>query len=151
MLPTFVEPYTITERLVDWGFGQRPGRPTSGPGQENYRGWFQGTALGFDDSLRDGDGHLQRGILGFDMVQRPDLIVGLAGGWENASSDAFDGQVSTDFNGYFIGPFLAWKPDPNLVLDLWAGYEQDNLDSNIAGLQGSYDIDRIFVSANATG
>ena len=150
-LPVFVEPYTITERLVDWGFDQRAGGPTSGPGQETYRGWFQGTALGFDYSRRDGDGHLARGILGFDMVQRPDLIVGLAGGWEAGDFDAFDRQLDTDFNGYFIGPFVAWKPYPNLVLDLWAGYAQDNVDANIFGLQGDYDVNRIFVSANATG
>ena len=150
-LPVFVEPYTITERLVDWGFDQRAGPPTSGPGQETYRGWFQGTALGFDDSRRDGDGHLARGILGFDAVQRPDLIVGIAGGWEAGDSDAFDRQLDTDFDGYFVGPFVAWKPYPNLVLDLWAGYAQDNVDIDIFGLQGDYDIDRIFVSANATG
>jgi outer membrane autotransporter protein len=146
-----VEPYTITERLVDWGFGERTSVPTDGSDQESYRGWIQGTALGFDDSLRNGDGHLERGILGFDIVQRPDLIVGVAGGWENAGSDAFDNQVNTDINGLFIGPFVAWKPNPNIVLDLWGGYAQDNVDSNIAGLQGSYDVNRFFVSANATG
>ncbi|MEK1887325.1 MAG: autotransporter outer membrane beta-barrel domain-containing protein [Phyllobacterium sp.] len=150
-LPIFVEPYTITERLVDWGFDGGAAQPTSGAGEKIYRGWFQGTALGFDDSLRGGDGHLERGILGFDMVQRPDLVLGVAGGYENASSDGFDGQSNVDFDGYFVGPFVAWKPDPHLVLDLWAGYAQDDVDNNTAGMQGSYDLDRIFVSANATG
>ena len=84
-------------------------------------------------------------------MQRPDLIVGIAGGWEAGDSDAFDRQLDTDFDGYFVGPFVAWKPYPNLVLDLWAGYAQDNVDIDIFGLQGDYDIDRIFVSANATG
>lgn len=150
-LPAFVEPYTITERLVDWGFDGGVGRSANGADQKIYRGWFQGTALGFDDSLRDGDGHLERGIFGLDMVRRPDLILGIAGGYENASSDAFEGQVSTDFDGYFVGPFVAWKPDPNVVLDLWAGYARDDVNSYIAGIQSSYDVDRIFVSANATG
>ena len=63
----------------------------------------------------------------------------------------FDDQISSDIDGYFVGPFVAWKPRTNLVLDLWAGYAQNNVDSNIAGLEGDYDVDRFFVSANATG
>jgi hypothetical protein len=150
-LPIYLEPYTITERLVDWGFGPRGGRTTSGPGQQTYRAWFQGTALGFDDSLRGGGGYLERGIFGLDMVQNSYLIAGLAGGWENAGSHAFDHQVSSDFVGGFIGPFVAWKPRPNLVLDLWGGYARDKVDNSIVGMNGSYDISRFFVSANATG
>jgi hypothetical protein len=116
-LPIFLEPYTITERLVDWGF-ELPSGPAGGAGQQDYRGWFQGTALGFNDSLRDGDGHLERGYLGFDLLRQPDLRLGIAGGYENAGSNGFDSQISTDFNGYFVGPFVAWKPDRNLVLQL---------------------------------
>jgi hypothetical protein len=151
-LPAFVEPYTITERLVGWGFGDPDGQPTTGgPDQEIRRAWFQAEALGFDYALRDGDGHLDRAIVGFDVVRQPELIFGLAAGWETAGSDAFDSQVSTDFDGYFFGPFAAWKPDPDLVLDLWLGYAQRDVDSSIPGMEASYDVDRFFVSANATG
>lgn len=146
-----MEPYTITERLVDWGFGAPSGLISKSGPDDTYRGWFQGTAIGFDSSMRDGDGHLARGIFGLDMVQRPDLIIGVAGGWEDGGSGAFDDQISADLQGYFVGPFVAWKPDPNLLLDLWAGYAHDDIDSNVVGLLGSYDVDRFFVSANATG
>jgi hypothetical protein len=37
------------------------------------------------------------------------------------------------------------------VLDLWVGYARRSVDSRVAVLSSDYDIDRLFVSANATG
>ncbi len=153
-LPVFTEPYSITERLVPWGFGGPGGLPETGRAEgPESRVWIEGSALRYDEDRdgRDGDGSREEIILGFDMIRRADLVYGLAMGWETARSESFDGGVETGFDGYFFGPYAAWLPDPDLVVDIWVGYARRGVDSDIAGLESGYDIDRLFVSANATG
>ena len=153
-LPIFTEPYTITERLVGWGFGGENGGPsTGGPDEERRRAWFQAGASRFDDSRygRDGDGSRDEVIVGFDLARQPDLILGLAGGWETAQADAFNGSQDISYDGWLFGPYAAWIPREDFVLDLWVGYARRDVTSEIAGLESDYAINRVFVSANATG
>ncbi|HMQ95407.1 MAG TPA: autotransporter outer membrane beta-barrel domain-containing protein, partial [Amaricoccus sp.] len=153
-LPVFTDPYTITERLVGWGFGAPGGTPvTPTPDGKERRGWFQGrsSTFDFDGSGRDSGGHRNEAIVGFDVVRRPDLVYGLAAGWEDGHADSFGGQVDSRFDGYFFGPYVGWKPDPDLVLDLWVGYARRDFSNSIAGFDSDFDVNRVFVSANATG
>ncbi len=151
-LPIFIDPYTISERLVGWGFGGEGGRPMTNSDGPDRRAWFEADGLRFDDDRygRHGDGWRTEATIGFDLVRNPELVLGLAGGWENSSANAFSGSTKTSYDGYFFGPYAAFLPQENMVLDLWLGYARRRMDSRIAELESEYDVDRLFVSANAT-
>jgi hypothetical protein len=89
--------------------------------------------------------------LGADIVQRPDPLASLAVVFETASADAFASAISADFQGTVAGPYVAWLPRPDLLVDAWLGYVARDVDTGILDYGSRYDASPIFLSANATG
>lgn len=148
--PVFLSPYSISDRLVGVSLGDDAaltgGEASPSPAWVEGRGF----SAGDDFAGRDGDGQRLELQFGLDLISHPDLRAGLAGGIESASYDAFGGAVSGSYDGSFIGPYLAWMPRSDLVLDAWVGYAARDFDATLLGNSTDFDVDRWFVSANAT-
>lgn len=144
--PAFQTPYQISERLTDWGF-----LDAAEPDLQS-RTWVQFDGVTFDDdrASRDGDGHWSMTTLGFDMVAETDSRAGIAIGYEAGQARAYGGATQAEFTGIAVGPYVAHRASPDLVLDLWLGYAQRDVDTQILDLAANYDVSRLFLSANAT-
>jgi hypothetical protein len=89
--------------------------------------------------------------LGLDILSDATSRAGIAVGRETGRADAFSGATLAEFTGVAIGPYLAYRAAPDLVLDIWLGYAQRDVDTRILDMAARYDVSRAFLSANATG
>jgi hypothetical protein len=148
--PVFLSPYSISDRLVGASLGKGVAR--SDGNASPSPSWIEGGGFSASDDFagRDGDGQRFELQFGLDLISRSDIKIGLAGGIETASHDTLGGKVSSSYDGSYIGPYIAWMPRADLVLDAWFGYAARSFDAELLGSTTEFDVSRWFVSANAT-
>jgi hypothetical protein len=146
--------YSITDRISNAFFDREdtPGRGDGDPAQL-WDVWLDGGYFNVDDDRwgRDGDGDIGEVLAGIHRQVAEGLIVGVAGGWEGGDLDTFGDAVRTDWDGWLVGPYVAYRASEQVFFDLWVGYAELDVDTRISALDGDYDVERLFVSANATG
>lgn len=97
-------------------------------------------------------GDVKNGVVGVDYLVRPDMLVGLAGGyeWTNFTTTYNSGWL--DGHGVTVAPYFGYTFD-RFVLDLTLGHswlQYDNLRGTSGRAYGSYDAERNFVTSNLT-
>lgn len=129
--------------------------PPMGPGREfgissAYNLWADGQYFDIDDDRYDIDatGSIKEIRFGIDRLFGDDLVLGIAGGLEQLENTAYSGSIHIEQDGLFIGPYLGYRISEFAVIDMWLGYTKGDGESRISRLEGSFDADRLFISAN---
>ncbi len=90
-------------------------------------------------------------VLGADRRVASDLVAGFQLSLETASSKGFQGDMTSDSNGFMISPYMAYQVSPEWSLYGALGLGQSNIDSRILSLNGSYEVQRYSATLNAQG
>lgn len=100
------------------------------------------------------DGNIATGMVGADYVVQKNLLVGLAGGYEQLDIDTQFNRGSVKGTGWTVSPYAAYKINETLSTDIsggytWINYDLERLDpGNSAKITGEQNANRWFVSAN---
>lgn len=143
--------YSISDRIGDAFFDRLAADPSVEP--PTFEPWLESSYRDVDDDRwgRDSDGEIWQFLGGVDMRVDENLIVGVAGGYEDGDFDTFGDFVEEDYDTWLVGPYAAYLITPNLFADLWVGYARDDVDIDLGVLGGDYDVDRWFIDFNLTG
>ncbi|WP_245331954.1 putative Ig domain-containing protein [Bradyrhizobium sp. NAS80.1] len=90
-------------------------------------------------------------LMGLTYRARPDLLVGVLGGYENFSytDDSVNGKLKGD--GWTVGAYLGWKIIPTLRYDAAVAYSGIGYDGLAGTAQGNFNGNRWLVSTGFTG
>ena len=90
-------------------------------------------------------------VMGADRRVASDLVAGFQLSLETASSKGFEGEMTSDSNGFMISPYMAYQVSPEWSLYGALGLGQSNIDNRILSLNGSYEVQRYSATLNAQG
>ena len=108
------------------------------------------TALSFD-------GHRHGGLVGLDFIPRENILIGLAGGYENNSIDTNFNLGEQETDGYTIAPYFGYLMTDTWSLDFSFGYSNLQTDQfrtdplTAEHITSSPDHDRWFGMINLNG
>lgn len=129
--------------------------PPMGPGREfgiksDYNLWADAQYFDINDDRYDIDasGSIKEIRFGIDRLVGDDLVLGISGGFERLENTGYAGTINVEQDGMFIGPYLGYRISEFAVIDIWLGYTKGDGESRISQLEGSFDADRLFISAN---
>ncbi|QFI76776.1 hypothetical protein F8237_32880 [Bradyrhizobium betae] len=114
--------------------------------------WNSSNALGVGQvnqaSLR---GQQVNALMGLTYRARPNLLVGVLGGYENFSytDDTVNGKLKGD--GWTVGAYLGWKIVPTLRYDAALTYSGIGYDGTAGAAQGNFNGNRWMFSTGFTG
>ena len=96
-------------------------------------------------------GNQVNALVGLTYRITPDLLVGAVGGWEtfNYTSEALSGRMKGD--GWTIGSYLGWRIGPQLRFDAASTYSLLSYDGSAGTARGSFQGNRLLLSAGLTG
>ena len=89
--------------------------------------------------------------MGADRRVANDLVAGFQLSLETASSKGFQGEMTSDSNGFMISPYMAYQVSPEWSLYGALGLGQSNIDNRILSLNGSYEVQRYSATLNVQG
>jgi hypothetical protein len=144
----------ISDMPMNFDTSVKPESPI-GPGREfgiesDYNLWADAQYFEINDDRYDIDasGSIKEIRFGLDRLVGEDLVLGIAGGFERLENTGYAGTINVEQDGLFIGPFLGYRLSEFAVIDVWLGYTKGDGESRISQLEGSFDADRLFISAN---
>lgn len=125
---------------------------TDTPSEHAYTFWAETQYFDINDNRYNIDvsGTIAEIRFGLDRMVSDNLLIGIAGGVEKLESDGYGGTISVEQTGVFIGPYIGYRFGEMSVFDIWAGYTFGEGESRISLLEGDFDADRVFVTANLT-
>jgi len=85
---------------------------------------------------------------GFSYRVNRDLVIGMAGGYEELEAFGYRRNAYVEQTGLLIGPFAGYRLNEYFFADAWAGYRYVDGDSRVTNLDGSYDGDGYFFATS---
>ena len=119
-----------------------------------YNFWVDAKYYDFSDDRYgiNQHGNLQDSYMGFDTLVGDDFTIGMVLGVEYSSQKSYSDSVQLDSDGYFFGPYAAYRFSENIVVDSWIGYATNNVETKISdNASGDFDLDKLFFTLNVTG
>ena len=104
-----------------------------------------------DSSFAHSSSDLILMMLGADFKPAPNMVIGLALGYENGETDTYFNNGEQDSDGFTLSPYFAYLINEYFSFDLsggysWVDYDQFRTDAD-EKISSSLDSDRWFVSA----
>jgi hypothetical protein len=90
-------------------------------------------------------------LAGLTYRVRPDLVVGVLGGYENFNFTEQDINGKLTGDGWTVGSYLGWKIVPTLRYDLAVAYSGIGYDGTAGAAQGNFNGNRWMLSTGLTG
>ncbi|UWU16866.1 autotransporter domain-containing protein (plasmid) [Rhizobium sullae] len=120
-----------------------PGRDLPAPSLWNF--WADIQFADISDERYDRDsGTLARSLtMGLDRRITNDLVVGMTVSLENSSTDAFDGTLGIDTEGFSFGPYAAYRLSKHWAIEGSLTYGRYNNDIDLSVLSGRQDSERL--------
>jgi outer membrane autotransporter protein len=96
-----------------------------------------------DDRYDRNSNTLPRSLtMGLDRRITSDLVVGMTVSFENSSTNAFDGTLGIDTDGFSFGPYAAYRLSKHWAIDGSLTYGRYNNDIELSVLSGEQDSER---------
>jgi outer membrane autotransporter protein len=89
--------------------------------------------------------------LGVDRRVGANAVAGLSLSLDRSDSDAFDGTMTSQTEGFLIGPYVAYRMSDHWAADAAIAVGRYKSDSQLDVLQGNYKADRYTFAVNANG
>lgn len=120
-----------------------PGRDLPAPSPWNF--WWDARFADISDNRYDRDSDtLARSLdMGLDRRITDDLVVGMSFSLEDSSTDAFNGSLDIDTEGFSFGPYAAYRLSKHWAVDASLTYGRYNNDVDLSVLNGDYDSESI--------
>lgn len=100
------------------------------------------------------DGNILSGVMGIDYAVNKDVLIGLAGGYEDIDLDTEFNRGNIKGTGWSLSPYAVYKVTDNYSVDVsggytWLSYDMDRLDpGDSSKITGEQDAKRWFASGN---
>lgn len=117
--------------------------------------WFQGgyTFMDGDDTGGEFDGNVINFLLGMDYKIKPNMVAGVALGYEDLDIDTSFNNGTFEGQGFGITPYFGMGLTPQWSIQILGGYTavEYDTDRNNGAITSSFDADRFFGSAAVVG
>ncbi|MBM3092155.1 autotransporter domain-containing protein [Ensifer sp. T173] len=120
-----------------------PGRDLPAPSLWNFWSDIQFADISDERYDRDSDTLARSLTMGLDRRITNDLVVGMTVSLENSSTDAFDGTLGIDTDGFSFGPYAAYRLSKHWAIDGSLTYGRYNNDIDLSVLSGRQDSERL--------
>ncbi|MCV9998827.1 autotransporter domain-containing protein [Pararhizobium sp. YC-54] len=119
-----------------------PGRDLAAPSLWNF--WWDGRFADISDERydRNSDTFTRSLDLGLDRRIADNLVVGMSVSLEDSSTDAFNGSLDIDTDGFSFGPYAAYRLSKHWAIDGSLTYGRFSNDVDLSVLSGDYDSER---------
>lgn len=151
------DPREAKGRIQYFNLREMQGRSAGGKALR-FNMWLNGAYTGIKKT--DAGGEFEGGVAnvvgGVDYKLTKNFLIGIAGGYENVDIDTTFNNGTFDGNGYTIAGYMGYAKQlsggPVLAWDFSGGYTAVDYDVSrtVAGITGSFDADRWFLSSNLT-
>lgn len=127
-----------------------PGAAYAAARRRGYDVWLQ--LQGARADLGDTETSLWAGFAGAHTFVSDNLIVGALVQLDWAETDAESSDMSTDGNGWMVGPYFAAKlPDQNVFINARAAWGRSDNDLSNAGSTGGFETQRYLLRGEISG
>ncbi|WP_429114911.1 autotransporter outer membrane beta-barrel domain-containing protein [Ensifer sp. KUDG1] len=120
-----------------------PGRDLPAPSLWNFWSDIQFADISDDRYDRDSDTLARSLTMGLDRRITDNLVVGMTVSLEDSSTDAFDGTLGIDTNGFSFGPYTAYRLSKHWAVDGSLTYGRYNNGIDLSVLSGQQDSERL--------
>ncbi len=142
-----------------------PGRDLPAPSLWNFWSDIQFADISDERFHRDSDTLARSLTIGLDRRITDDLVVGMTVSLEDSSTDAFDGTLGIDTDGFSFGPYAAYRLskhwaidgsltygryDNDIELDVLNGQQDSQRLAGEISLHGQYKVDAYFIRPKAS-
>ncbi|MCK3779807.1 autotransporter domain-containing protein [Ensifer sesbaniae] len=120
-----------------------PGRDLPQPSLWNFWSDIQFADISDERYERDSDTLARSLTMGLDRRITSDLVIGMTVSLEDSSTDAFDGTLGIDTDGFSFGPYAAYRLSKHWAIDGSLTYGRYNNDIDLSVLSGQQDSERL--------
>ncbi|OCP01782.1 MULTISPECIES: autotransporter outer membrane beta-barrel domain-containing protein [unclassified Ensifer] len=120
-----------------------PGRDLPAPSLWNFWSDIQFADISDNRYDRDSDTLARSLTMGLDRRITSDLVVGMTVALEDSSTDAFDGTLGIDTDGFSFGPYAAYRLSKHWAIDGSLTYGRYDNDIDLSVLSGEQDSERL--------
>lgn len=118
-----------------------------------WNGWVDLHHIGSEDRRNglDLDNRTGGATLGVDRRFGANVVAGLSLSLDRSDSDGFDGTMSSQTQGFLVGPYVAYRLSDHWAADAAIAWGRDETDTQLDVLQGQVNTDRTTFAVNANG
>ncbi|MDE4552962.1 autotransporter domain-containing protein [Sinorhizobium meliloti] len=140
--PEIVPQEAATQGAGQAGVPLTPGRDLAAPALWNFWSDIRFADISDERYDRDSDTLARSLDMGLDRRITDDLVLGMSFSLEDSSTDAYDGSIDIDTEGFSFGPYAAYRLSKHWAVDTSVTYGRYNNEVDLSVLGGDYDSER---------
>lgn len=140
--PELVPQEAATQGAGQAGVPLTPGRDLAAPALWNFWSDIRFADISDERYDRDSDTLARSLDMGLDRRITDDLVLGMSFSLEDSSTDAYNGSIDIDTEGFSFGPYAAYRLSKHWAVDASVTYGRYNNEVDLSVLGGDYDSER---------